>query len=76
MPSPFCESVWLQVLGLSYLLYYAQRSGKLSSAPYNPISWRKDSHLTDRVPGGCRSWQQLVKGFPSIAASRPCHCLH
>ncbi|KAI3430666.1 hypothetical protein D9Q98_005258 [Chlorella vulgaris] len=41
-----------KVLGLSYLFYYAQRSGKLSSAPYNPISWRKDSHLIDRVPGG------------------------
>ena len=39
-----------QVLGLSYLFYEAQRSGKLPST--NRIPWRGDSHLDDPVPGG------------------------
>ncbi|EFN51933.1 hypothetical protein CHLNCDRAFT_139590, partial [Chlorella variabilis] len=40
-----------KVLGMSWLFIYAQRSGKLSAAN-NPIDWRGDSHLADRVPGG------------------------
>ena len=40
----------LQALGLSWLYYYAQRSGKLSSGQ-NPIPWRSDSHLYDAVVG-------------------------
>ena len=39
-----------QVLGLSWLYYYAQRSGKLSNV-YNPIPWRGDSHVNDSVVG-------------------------
>ena len=40
----------LQALGLSWLYYYAQRSGKLSNV-YNPIPWRGDSHVNDSVVG-------------------------
>jgi hypothetical protein len=46
------------VLGLSWLFYYAQRSGKLSSGR-NPIPWRGDSHLNDRVPGQRRCHRLL-----------------
>ena len=38
------------MLGLSWLYYYAQRSGKLSNV-YNPIPWRGDSHVNDSVVG-------------------------
>lgn len=41
-----------QVLGMSWLFMYAQRSGRLSSAPTNPIPWRGDDHLQDPVVGG------------------------
>lgn len=40
----------MQVLGLSWLFYEAQRSGKLPTT--NRVPWRGDSHLDDRVPGG------------------------
>jgi hypothetical protein len=38
------------VLGLSFLFYEAQRSGKLPAG--NRIKWRSDSGLTDRAPDG------------------------
>jgi hypothetical protein len=38
------------VLGLSFLFYEAQRSGKLG--PNNRIPWRGDSGLNDRTPSG------------------------
>jgi endoglucanase len=38
------------VLGLSFLFYEAQRSGKLG--PKNRIAWRGDSGLLDRAPDG------------------------
>ncbi|KAL4451254.1 hypothetical protein ABPG77_009326 [Micractinium sp. CCAP 211/92] len=41
-----------KVLGMSWLFMYAQRSGRLSSAPDNPIPWRGDDHLQDPVVGG------------------------
>ncbi len=40
----------MKVLGLSWLFYEAQRSGKLP--PTNRVPWRGDSHLADRVVGG------------------------
>jgi hypothetical protein len=40
----------VKVLGLSWLFYEAQRSGKLP--PTNRVPWRGDSHLADRVVGG------------------------
>jgi hypothetical protein len=39
-----------QVLGLSFLFYEAQRSGKLP--PTNRIAWRGDSGLDHRAPDG------------------------
>lgn len=41
---------YIKVLGLSWLFYEAQRSGKLPAN--NRVSWRGDSHLNDKVPGG------------------------
>jgi hypothetical protein len=54
MPKLVIYPSYLQVLSLSWQFYYAQRSGKLSGT-YNPIPWRGDSHLDDRVPGRWRS---------------------
>ena len=39
-----------QVLGLSWLFYEGQRSGKLPST--NRVSWRGDSALSDQAPDG------------------------
>ncbi|KAL4420827.1 hypothetical protein ABPG75_010483 [Micractinium tetrahymenae] len=41
-----------KVLGMSWQFMYAQRSGRLSEAPSNPIPWRSDDHLDDPVVGG------------------------
>lgn len=43
-------SLHSQVLGLSWLFYEAQRSGKLPAN--NRVPWRGDSFLDDKVPGG------------------------
>ena len=39
-----------QVLGLSWLFYEAQRSGKLPAG--NRVAWRSDSALQDVAPDG------------------------
>lgn len=46
----FPTSLPAQVLGLSWLFYEAQRSGKLPAN--NRVPWRGDSFLDDKVPGG------------------------
>ena len=40
-----------QVLGMSWLFYEAQRSGKLNPST-NRVSWRGDSALGDKAPDG------------------------
>lgn len=58
------KSPYADVLGLSYLFYYAQRSGKLPKDD-NPISWRGDSHPGDKVPGGFYDAGDMLKlNFP------------
>lgn len=53
----------LQALGLSFLFYEAQRSGKLP--PTNRIPWRGDSHLSDCIVGGYHdAGDHLKLAFP------------
>ena len=49
-PLPAGKGKYAEVLGLVWKFYEAQRSGPTPS--WNRISWRRDSHLTDAVPGG------------------------
>lgn len=47
----FTKSEYSQALGLSWLFYEAQRSGRFPTTNYR-ISWRRSSHLKDVVTGG------------------------
>ena len=54
---------YAHVLGLTWQFYMAQRSGKIPDG--YPVKWRKDSHLSDKVPGGWYDAGDFLKlNFP------------